>query len=136
MQTRLYFVSHKAVILSWIIYKYSNLVTNTRSVSEESSLDKNLEKLNKVNWTAAPLLPFPTFFHPRLSWTTCDVGSSYFSFSLHILKLKRKIFMNQLYSSLFHVVVLTASNASFGWRNSVFICHWLICFIAEINLCT
>lgn len=58
---RLYFVSHNAVILSWIIYKYSNLVTNTRSVSEESSLDKNLEKLNKVNWTAAPLLPFPTF---------------------------------------------------------------------------
>lgn len=124
---------HKAVILSWIIYKYSNLVTNTRSVSEESSFDKNLEKLNKVNWTAAPLLPFPTFFHPRLSWTTCDVGSSYFSFNLHILKLKRKIFPNQLYSSLFHVVVLNASNASFGWRN--FISMPLIdCFIAEINV--
>lgn len=34
---KLYFVSHKAVILSWIIYKYSNLVANIRSVSEESS---------------------------------------------------------------------------------------------------
>ena len=95
IQKKAFMMPHKAVILSWIIYKYSNLVTNTRLVSEELSFDKNLEKLNKVNWTAAPFLPFPTFFHPRLSWTMCDVGSSYFSFNLHILKLKRKIFPNQ-----------------------------------------
>ena len=41
--------------------------------------------------------------------------------------------MNQLYSTLFHVVVLIASNASFRWRNLISM-PLIDCFIAEINV--